>query len=189
MLKRLILTCVLVGSFNLVACQAFIPKAQGLPSFKVESHQQITQTSEPYQIELFWKEHTFSFLLEQQQQDHLRHVIALTLTGQVLFELQYDGQTVKVLQRYPALKALPLDFLMRDIWWATLTSAQIEPALKSLNLTLSEQQSRRQIMQNHHVKLDVQYSAQEITVKNLSVPYRMILTPISQPLLNENTLP
>lgn len=179
MMKRAIVIAMVSAFTALTACQHFIPKAKGLPTLE-----QNIQT-EQYQVELFWKEQSFSFLLKQSPTQQGMNVIALTLTGQVLFELDYDGQQVHILQRYDALKRLPLDFLMRDIWWATMPKARVEQAIQPLNLSLLEQEKQRKIMQNQNIKLSVHYSEQGMEIENPTIAYRMLFTPIHQSFLEE----
>lgn len=171
----------------LSSCQIFMPQAKGLPELQ-PSVSQITQaTSSQQQAEIIWHEQSFSFLLYQQQQAQQLHVIAMTFSGQVLFELVYNGQKINVLQRHSALKNLPLDFLMRDIWWATLPSSQLQSALTSLNYQMIEQQNLRQIIgDNQQSKLSVQHEAQKMLIDNHVIPYRLILSTTQEQFLLDN---
>lgn len=179
MIKHGLLMASMALLLGLAGCQNMLPKAKGLPSLVQ------TQSVEQYQVELFWKEQSFSFLLKQTPDQQKINVIALTFTGQVLFELDYDGQKVTVLQRSPMLKHLPLDFLMRDIWWATMPKAQVEQAITPLKLTLIEQDMQRHIMQNQTIKLSVHRTVQGIEIQNVSIPYSMLFTHIHQSFLEE----
>ncbi|WLF84139.1 DUF3261 domain-containing protein [Moraxella sp. ZY210820] len=172
--KLYIIIIILTG---LSGCQSLLPTAKGLPELQL-SISQITQaTSTQQQVEMIWREQSFSFLLYQQQQAQQLHVIAMTFSGQVLFELHYDGKKINVLQRYSALKNLPLDFLMRDIWWATLPSSQLQSALTSLNYQLIEQENSRQILNDQQqTRLSVQRETQKTLIDNHVIPYRLILS-------------
>lgn len=172
---------------GLSGCQSLIPSAKGLPNLQT-SIEHLTQTkTTQQQAEMFWHEHSFSFLLYQQQQAQQLHVIAMTFSGQVLFELHYDGKKINVLQRHSALKKLPLDFLMRDIWWATLPSSQLQSALTSLNYQMVEQEHSRQIINNQQqTRLSVKREPQKMHIENHVIPYRLILTATQEQFLLDN---
>lgn len=177
-LNSCLMVLICVAMISLSACQMFIPQAKGLP------HLDTLEQTQQQQAEIFWKEQSFSFLLYQQQQGQTIHILALTLSGQVLFELTYDGQIIQVKQRSPALKALPLDFLMRDIWWATMPTAQVAEALQPLQLKLREEPQKRMIYQvdttAEQVNLTVTQQHQQTIIENHRVPYRMILSNTEQ---------
>ncbi|WP_353051767.1 DUF3261 domain-containing protein [Pseudomonas aeruginosa] len=71
-------------------------------------------------LEVQWKQQSFSFLLYQQQKGAVLDVVALSLTGQQLFKLQFDGHRVHVEQRIDqnAVYCL-LRFVVRDLLFAT----------------------------------------------------------------------
>lgn len=182
---KLCLTIIILT--GLCGCQSLLPTAKGLPELQ-PSVSQITQvTSTQQQAEMIWQQHSFSFLLYQQQQAQQLHVIAMTFSGQVLFELHYDGKKINVLQRHSALKKLPLDFLMRDIWWATLPSSQLQSALTSLNYQMVEQEHSRQIINNQQqTRLSVKREPQKMHIENHVIPYRLILTATQEQFLLDN---
>lgn len=189
MIYRHRLSCLMLMTiFTLLSsCQIFMPQAKGLPSLSPSVEQIAQNSTSQQQAEMIWREQSFSFLLYQQQQAQQLHVIAMTFSGQVLFELHYDGKKINVLQRHSALKKLPLDFLMRDIWWATLPSSQLQSALTSLNYQLIEQQHSRQIIgDNQQSKLSVQREAQNTLIDNHVIPYRLILSTTQEQFLLDN---
>lgn len=46
-------------------------------------------------------------------------MVALSLTGQQLFKLQFDGHRVHVEQRIDQMRLLPFEFVVRDLLFAT----------------------------------------------------------------------
>lgn len=183
-LKLYIAIIILIG---LSGCQSLLPTAKGLPSLSPSVEQIAQNSTSQQQAEIIWREQSFSFLLYQQQQAQQLHVIAMTFSGQVLFELVYNGQKINVLQRHSALKNLPLDFLMRDIWWATLPSSQLQSALTSLNYQMVEQEHSRQIINNQQqTRLSVKREPQKMHIENHVIPYRLILTATQEQFLLDN---
>ncbi|KAA8733860.1 DUF3261 domain-containing protein [Acinetobacter qingfengensis] len=177
---------ILVGT--LTGCQ-ILPKAQGLPNRMQLEQQQLLSEQ---QAEILWRDQSFSFLLYQKQQSNYLQVLALSISGQVLFELHYDGKKVQVIQRIPEMKYLPFDFLLRDILWATLPVQQVRQDVEPLGLQVlaqqHDQQDIREIQQQSQTKMQTKtllrvihhiHPQQGIQIENFVVPYRMILTPAS----------
>lgn len=195
---------------NLTACQQVQP-IQGLPSMAQlqQSHtlqqnpslQQLEKSqNKQYEVELFWKEQSISFLLlsdllsgtiqngASHQAKPYQQVIGMTVTGQVLFELHYDGTKVDVVQSIDAMKRIPFDYLYRDMVWATLSEGGLKTTLKNTPYAVQSNQTThhvtRVISQNKQQIYQAQYNADgSIEVKNSNVPYKMILTPIQDDFL------
>lgn len=166
---------------NLSACQQMLPKAQGLVSSQWSSQQYQRQD----QVEVQWKEHSFSFLLYQQQQDQNLDVLALSLTGQQLFKLHFDGQKVTIEQRIEQMKLLPFDFLMRDILFATYPDfIQHPPEKVSINSVQQGEIQTQDVEINQQKVLTIQRSAAYIELNNLQVPYQMVFSTVPNTLEN-----
>ena len=164
---------VLASALLCSACQSWIPKAQGLatPQWAAQNYQRQDQ------IEVQWKTQSFSFLLYQQQRGQSLDMLALSLTGQQLFKLSFDGQKVDVEQRIEQMKLLPFDYVVRDILYATypnfarLHAAQNAVVQKDDTIYI-QQQPVLKIQQNEGaIKLD-----------NLQVPYQMMISTVSNTL-------
>lgn len=164
---------VLASALLCSACQSWIPKAQGLatPQWAAQNYQRQDQ------IEVQWKTQSFSFLLYQQQRGQSLDMLALSLTGQQLFKLSFDGQKVHVEQRIEAMKLLPFDYVVRDILYATypnftaLHAAQNAVVQKDDTIYI-QQQPVLKIQQNEGV----------IELDNLQVPYQMVISAVSNTL-------
>lgn len=164
---------VLASALLCSACQSWIPKAQGLatPQWAAQNYQRQDQ------IEVQWKTQSFSFLLYQQQRGQSLDMLALSLTGQQLFKLSFDGQKVDVEQRIEAMKLLPFDYVVRDILYATypnftaLHAAQNAVVQKDDTIYI-QQQPVLKIQQNEGV----------IELDNLQVPYQMVISAVSNTL-------
>lgn len=165
---------------SLSACQSMIPKAKGLSSR--------SWTAQSYQrqdlVEVFWKQQSFSFLLYQQQSDQNLQLLALSLTGQQLFKLQFDGQTVKVEQRIEQMKLLPFDFVVRDILFATYP--QFTPH-DDVQIELKKVDAQTDLLIQQQLVLRMQQNADSIQLENLQVPYRMLFSPVSNTLVDEDS--
>ena len=164
---------VLASALLCNACQSLIPKAQGLatPQWVAQNYQRQDQ------IEVQWKTQSFSFLLYQQQRGQSLDMLALSLTGQQLFKLSFDGQKVEAEQRIDPMKRLPFDYVVRDILYATypnfaaLHTAQNAVVQKDYTIYI-QQQPVLKIQQNEGaIKLD-----------NLQVPYQMMISTVSNTL-------
>lgn len=164
---------VLASALLYSACQSWIPKAQGLatPQWAAQNYQRQDQ------IEVQWKTQSFSFLLYQQQRGQSLDMLALSLTGQQLFKLSFDGQKVEVEQRIEPMKLLPFDYVVRDILYATypnfttLHAAQNAVVQKDDTIYI-QQQPVLKIQQNEGV----------IELDNLQVPYQMVISAVSNAL-------
>ena len=164
---------VLASALLCSACQSWIPKAQGLatPEWAAQNYQRQDQ------IEVQWKSQSFSFLLYQQQRGQSLDMLALSLTGQQLFKLSFDGQKVDVEQRIEPMKLLPFDYVVRDILYATypnfarLHAAQNAVVQKDDTIYI-QQQPVLKIQQNDGV----------IELDNLQVPYQMVISAVSNTL-------
>ncbi|MGE8556948.1 MULTISPECIES: DUF3261 domain-containing protein [unclassified Acinetobacter] len=161
-------------------CQSMLPKAQGLAT--------VTWAAQNYQrqdqLEIQWKEQGFSFLLYQQQQGQKLEMLALTLTGQQLFKLSFDGQKVHVEQRIEQMKLLPFEFVVRDILYATYPNfAQ----LQQQNVQVENSAQTQKVWINQQHVLNIQQQNDVIELNNLQVPYQMVVSPINDGLANTDT--
>lgn len=158
----------------MTACS--LPPAKGLPAF---SHAPVLPVTQ--QLEVRWREHSFSFLLIQQglpAQAGLQ-VVATTLTGQQLFELAYDGKQLKVVQRVEEMKRLPFDYLLRDVLWASWPVASVQAGIQPYGYVLQEQADRRQISAAGKLVLDVQRgSSGQLHVENKQAGYMLDITQV-----------
>lgn len=177
-MKHIALPLLLGMTLGLSACST--PKAQGLPP------QAMTLPKSEQQAELFWRTQSFAFLLYQEPQASQTQpnpplqILALTLSGQLLFELSFDGQTLHTVQKHPKLKALPTDYLMRDIWWAAMPLSDVESAISSLNLAVSDAGNVRTIYPKDTpstAKLTATKEADgTLSIQNHDVPYRIVIS-------------
>jgi hypothetical protein len=153
-----------------------LPPAKGLPAF---SHAPVLPVTQ--QLEVRWREHSFSFLLIQQglpAQAGLQ-VVATTLTGQQLFELAYDGKQLKVLQHVEEMKRLPFDYLLRDVLWASWPAASVQAGIQPYGYVLQEQADHRQIRAAGKLVLDVQRgSSGQLHVENKQAGYVLDITQV-----------
>ena len=167
------ITTLLASVLLCSACQNFIPKAQGL----VSSHWVAQNYQRQDQIEVQWKTHGFSFLLYQQQQGQKLEMVALSLTGQQLFKLYFDGQHVVVEQRVEPMKHLPFDYVVRDILYATYPNfAGLHAAQNAI-----VQKADTIYMQQQPV-LKIQQNEGAIELDNLQVPYQMVISAVNNTL-------
>lgn len=168
-------------------CQSLVPKmlpkAQGLasPAWIAQSDQNQRYQRQD-QIEVQWKEHGFSFLLYQQQRGQQLEMLALSLTGQQLFKLAFDGQRVHVEQRIDPMKALPFDYMVRDLLYATYPnfSAQYADQVK-----VEQSPAGQSIYIQQQPVLKIAQQDQAIELDNLQVPYQMVISPVSDTLEND----
>ena len=154
-------------------CQSMLPKAQGLSTttWVAQNYQRQDQ------LEIQWKEQSFSFLLYQQQHGQALDMLALTLTGQQLFKLSFDGQRVHVEQRIDPMQHLPFDYVVRDILYATYPNFA---ALHVAQNTVVHKAETIYIQQQP--VLNIQHSEGVIELKNLQVPYQMVISAVSNTL-------
>jgi hypothetical protein len=160
------------------ACQSFIPHAQGLssPSWVAQSYQRQDQ------IEVQWNNNSFSFLLYQQQNDKKLDMVALSLTGQQLFKLNFDGEKVVVEQRINQMKLLPFEYVVRDLLYATYPNFE-QQQKDQVNVVVED--SRQKIfIKNSHV-LDIDKKDDVVELKNVQVPYEMVISAVSESLEND----
>ncbi|MFN3289108.1 MAG: DUF3261 domain-containing protein [Acinetobacter sp.] len=164
---------VLASALLCSACQSWIPKAQGLatPEWVAQNYQRQDQ------IEVQWKTQSFSFLLYQQQRGQSLDMLALSLTGQQLFKLSFDGQKVEVEQRIEPMKLLPFDYVVRDILYATYPNFAALHAAQSSVL-----QKADTIYIQQQPVLKIQKSDGVIELDNLQVPYQMVISAVSNTL-------
>ncbi|WP_416224587.1 DUF3261 domain-containing protein [Acinetobacter sp. ANC 4779] len=158
-------------------CQSLLPKAQGLSTttWIAQNYQRQDQ------LEIQWKEQSFSFLLYQQQQGQKLEMLALTLTGQQLFKLSFDGQKVHVEQRIEQMKLLPFEFVVRDILYATYPHfAQ----LQQQNVRIENSAQTQSVFINQQHVLNLQHENDVIELDNLQVPYQMVISSINESLEN-----
>lgn len=156
------------------ACQSLIPPAQGLKTINWSALNYQRQD----QIEVQWKDKSFSFLLYQQQNGTVLELIALSLTGQQLFKISFDGQQVVVDQRIDQMKLLPFDYVVRDLLYATYPNYQTQAQVKS------EGNTKIVSIQNQTV-LNILKQDNIIELHNIQVPYQMIISPVDESLEND----
>ncbi|WP_130803344.1 DUF3261 domain-containing protein [Acinetobacter ihumii] len=165
---------------TVTACQQMMPKAAGLafPAWQQQKYQRQDQ------VEVQWRGQSFSFLLYQQQKGQILELIALSLTGQPLFQIEYDGQHIQVKQRIEQMRLLPFEFLVRDILLATYPDFSQQQA--TINPALIQDQiyaAGGEIYIQKKLVLKIQYlSKDQMELENVQVPYQMTFSPI------ENTL-
>lgn len=154
-------------------CQSMLPQAPGLTTaaWTAQNYQRQDQ------LEIQWKAHSFSFLLYQQQKGQKLEMLALTLTGQQLFKLSFDGQKVHVEQRIEQMKLLPFEFVVRDILYATYPDFA---RLQSQNVRTETSAQIRKVWINQQYVLNIQQQDGAIELNNLQVPYQMVISPISE---------
>lgn len=169
---------VLSSVITLLGCQALSPQVQGLPKMVA------TVEHDDVQAEIFWRDKSFAFLLSKQPYHDGWQIHALTLSGQLLFELNFDGKKITTVQKHDSLSALPVEFLIRDIWWATLPTDDVEQAILPLGLGLAQSEHGRQITEGDKVRLDVVYGEQT-TITNQLIPYKLILSQTTQSILHD----
>ncbi|OTG84737.1 DUF3261 domain-containing protein [Acinetobacter sp. ANC 4648] len=168
---------IMIG-LNLSGCQALLPKAQGLASsqWMVQSYQRQDL------VEVQWQQHSFSFLLYQQQQGRNLDLVALSLTGQQLFKLKFDGQQVKVEQRIESMRLLPFDFVVRDVLFATYPNfAKLHH--DQVTIQYNGEKNKR-ILINQQLVLHIHYLADYIELENIQVPYQMVFSAVPNTLEN-----
>lgn len=164
---------VLASALLCSACQSWIPKAQGLATQQWAAQNYQRQD----QIEVQWKTQSFSFLLYQQQQGQSLDMLALSLTGQQLFKLNFDGQKVEVEQRIDQMKRLPFDYVVRDILYATYPNFA---ALHVAQNAVVQKDNTIYIQQQPILK--IQQNEGAIELDNLQVPYQMVISAVSNTL-------
>lgn len=168
-----VISLILASSLLFSACQTWIPKAQGLVTQQWGERSFQRQD----QMEVHWRQQGFSFLMYQEQKGQTLEMLALSLTGQQLFKLDFDGQKVKVEQRIEQLRFLPFDYVVRDILYATY------PNFISLHVgktTVLQKEGIIYIQQQPVLKIDHQEGV--IELENLQVPYEMVISTVSNTL-------
>ena len=172
---------ILAIALSCSACQVLVPKAQGLiaPNWVAQSYQRQDQ------IEVEWNKHSFSFLLYQQQQANQLEMIALSLTGQQLFKLSFDGQKVDVQQRIDQMKYLPFEYVVRDILYATYPNFA---ALQNEKVHVEKQDSSEKVYIQQQVVLEISHRSDTIELNNVQVPYQMVISAMSDSLENDEDL-
>ena len=172
-----LLMLLMCGTLCLSACQHVVPPAQGLitPAWQAKNYQRQDQ------IEVQWKNQGLSFLLYQQQRGQTLEMLALTLTGQPLFQLTFDGNTVNVQQRIDPMKHLPFDYLVRDILYATYPDFM---QLHHKQVMLKQVDDINQVYIKGKAVLNIQQQNGVIELNNIQVPYQMNISPVSDTLQN-----
>ena len=100
-------------------------------------------------------------------------MLALSLTGQQLFKLSFDGQKVDVEQRIDPMKRLPVDYVVRDILYATYPNFAALHAAQNAVV----QKDDTIYMQQQPV-LKIQQNEGAIELDNLQVPYKMVISAV-----------
>ncbi|NNP72843.1 DUF3261 domain-containing protein [Acinetobacter defluvii] len=177
--KKCALTLLMI--IPLSACQQFLPKAQGLATTQWTAQHYQRQD----QVEVQWKEHSFSFLLYQQQTGQDLDFLALSLTGQQLFKLHFDGQKVTVEQRIDAMRLLPFEFVVRDVLFATYPRF-IEHPPKNVQVNKLDTNNGlvQEIEINQQKVLNIRHTTAQIELENVQVPYQMVFSEVANTLEN-----
>ena len=160
-----------------------LPHAPGLssPAWQTHTLQQADYQRQD-QVEVQWKNHGFSFLLYQQQHGSQLELLALSLTGQQLFKLNFDGHRVKVEQRIAQMKLLPFEFVVRDILFATYPNfIQLQ---QSDQVQSKAHNQGQEIWINQSKVLTIQQVDGGIELDNGQVPYQMSFHTITNTLQN-----
>ncbi|WP_445117008.1 DUF3261 domain-containing protein [Acinetobacter sp. WZC-1] len=179
-MKRTGIAVLMLLMMSISACRLWVPEAQGLVTQQWVAQQYARQD----QVEVQWKQHSFSFLLYQQQQGQILELLALSLTGQQLFRLTFDGQRVTVVQRIDQMKLLPFDFVVRDILFASYPGfAELQRAQVGVQQETADQQV---ILIQQQPVLNIQRQPQLIVLDNLQVPYQMVFTSVQNTLKNDH---
>lgn len=169
MVKQVLMWLLISLSVVLVGCS--VPVARGLPDLR------FAPKTLPYtdQVEVRWREHSFSFLLTQQlTADQQLQAIATTLMGQQLFALNYDGQRVKTIQRLDEFKRVPVDYLLRDMLWATWPESSLQQVLPQQGFQLLVDHSQRQVKQQAKIILHSQHiNDKEWHIENQQAGYQI----------------
>ncbi|MEQ1142212.1 DUF3261 domain-containing protein [Acinetobacter soli] len=164
----------------LSACQSFTPKAPGLPQPQwAQLQQQHRDYVRQDQVDVRWRSKQFSFLLYQRQQGEALQMVALTLTGQQLFDVDYDGRRVIVKQRIDEMRLLPFEFLVRDILVATYPDFTKQ---SNATITVKPTATGQDVYIQNQKVLNLRHSSDTIDLDNIQVPYHMTFSSI------ENTL-
>lgn len=166
-----------------VSSCSVLPHAPGLSSPAWQAHMlQQADYQRQDQVEVLWNNHGFSFLLYQQQQGSQLELLALSLTGQQLFKLNFDGQRVQVEQRIAQMKLLPFEFVVRDILFATYPNfIQLQ---KTDQVQLKANHQSQEIWINQSKVLTIQQVDDGIELDNGQVPYQMSFHTIANTLQN-----
>ena len=169
---------ILASTLFCSACQSWIPEAQGLatPQWGAQNYQRQDQ------IEVQWKSQSFSFLLYQQQRGQSLDMLALSLTGQQLFKLSFDGQKVHVEQRIEAMKLLPFDYVVRDILYATYPGFA---ALHAGQASVEQKNGEQIVYIQQRPVLKIARQDDAVELENLQVPYQMVISAVSNTLQND----
>ena len=173
---RLKLTATLLATaLFFSACQSLIPSAQGLvkPRRVAQTYQRQDQ------IEVEWKKHSFSFLLYQQQNGQNLEMVALSLTGQQLFKLSFDGKKVDVQQRINQMKLLPFEYIVRDLLYATYPKFT---QLQGSQIRVETNSSTQKIYIQQQAVLEIVHQPDSIELNNVQVPYQMVISSIDESL-------
>lgn len=157
----------------LIGCHTFIPK----DSTKISS----TWVSQDYQrqdqVEILWKQQQFSFLLYQKQHGKDLSLIALTLMGQPLFELNFNGEKVVLIQCVDQLKYLPFNYFIRDILVATYPNFT---HLAQKEIIVEYDSNKENVFFNQKLTLSLTHEPNRLALMNLHVPYKLFFYTMSQ---------
>lgn len=174
-IRLLFITSLALG---ISACQSIIPKALGLSqsNWSAWSHPHYQRQD---QVDVQWRKQSFSFLLYQQQYGQTLELIALSLTGQQLFQVNYDGHQIQVKQRIEQMRLLPFEFVVRDILIATYPNFAEQ---QNTEINTQAMKNGQDIYIKKQLVLKIRSLEQLIELDNVQVPYQMTFSPI------ENTL-
>ncbi|CAI3150581.1 hypothetical protein MWMV7_MWMV7_02637 [Acinetobacter calcoaceticus] len=171
---------ILLSSFIFLNGCQIMPHAKGLqsPLWQAQAYQRQDQ------VEVQWKQQSFSFLLYQQQKGAVLDMVALSLTGQQLFKLQFDGHRVHVEQRIDQMRLLPFEFVVRDLLFATYPQFS---HLGQQAVEMKQQAGMQVVYIEKQPVLQLKQGQGSIELINQQVPYTMTLSSIENTLQTEES--
>lgn len=170
-MKAILLSVCLSLSVILQGCQSLMPHAQGLD----RADWPLRNIQRQDQVEVTWKDKSFSFLLYQQQQGKNLELLALSFTGEQLFKLQFDGQKLNREQYLSQMKHLPFEFVVRDILYATDPSF-VQSATSPVRIASLD--GVQQVFIGADQVLEIKQMDGYVQLDNLQVPYQMQFSPV-----------
>ena len=118
-------------------------------------------------------------MLYQQQNGQNLEMVALSLTGQQLFKLIFDGKKVDVQQRINQMKLLPFEYIVRDLLYATYPKFS---QLQGSQIRVETNPSAQKIYIQQQAVLEIIHQPDSIELNNVQVPYQMVISSIDESL-------
>lgn len=154
----------------LAGCSLLRPSAPGL----IDANWVAKTYQRQDQVDIAIAGRSVSFLLYQRQREKALTLLAVSLTGQTLFELRYDGAALVVVERLPSMRHLPFEFLARDILLASDKSFTPSPWRR-----VATDVGQQLWLGDQHI-LTLTQQGQQIELHNLQVPYQLRLQPLTE---------